>query len=628
MHPSSVILIVGPRGSERSALLARSIAACEAGSYVHLLETDKRTAGVWSGVSDLIEDWARWAETAAPEILKRHRYELESVSPDRRVGPVPAARSLAETVASDERIRVLPSDRAHRIAQGLIDFLLEAARLRDVHEIALGCDGYDQSSRLARFFFSELLRRRGDLRLVLVLSAEPAGAPRIFQTWSGEPIREVLQPPLARDPEPDLSPDQAFARASQTAEALSRDPSRAELVACQLIEDWRHCGETQRAFRAQVNTLALYNQNGFYQDALEIVDDLAAHLDDIAGADEAARLSLLVQFYLTLVAAGQPTRALSLLEQQGAPRIHEARFSARVHYMLAMLHVRFLPQRDAAAAERHLLLSIEQATQSEAPEEERQFGLAFALNGLALVRLRQGRPAEALELCQDSLERIENHFSQGRHTLFRSVLIYNIAQVHAGMQSFEKALAHYTAAIALDPNYSEYYNERGSLLLRLGRHEEAAADYRRALSLSPPSAETFTNLGQCYRLMGDNVQAVEAYTRAIDLGSDQILPRVGRAQTLRALGRLDEACQDYGAALRTDPAQPLVWANRAAIHYASGRPGESLADLNEAIRQAPGVPDLYRNRALALAALGLSHEAARDEQTALRLTAGTERAAS
>jgi tetratricopeptide (TPR) repeat protein len=623
MSPSGVTLIVGPEGPSRSAFLAQTIEpAQDALVYVRLLRTDRREGGVWSGLSDLLEDWARWAEAAAPEILARHRHEIAGVSPHRRNTEGLSARSLAETAPGDERIRVLPADRTDRTVQGLIDFLTEAAAARGTRALVLGCEGYDRASKLARFFFPELLRRRGELEVSLVLTATPEGAQAVFEEWRGDPIREVLRPPLDPAPEPDESLDPISSRAARTAEELSRDSSRAEVLAWQLVEDWRRCGETRRALRAQANLLALCNQGGFYRDALEIAEDLCGNFETLCGQDENARLGLLVQLYLTLVATGRAARALEILEREGVPRVRDARLASRIDYMLAMLHLRFLPQRDADLAERHLLLSVEQAKESSAAEDERQFAVAFALNGLALVRLRQGRPAEALELCRDCLQRIETHFSHGRHMLFRSVLIYNIAQVHAGMQNVEEALTHYTAAIGIDPNYSEYYNERGALLLRLGRFQEAAADYRRALTLSPPSAETFTNLGQCHRLLGDAAQAVEAYTRAIDLGATQILPFAGRAQSLRALGRLDEACADYESVLRREPALPLVWANRAAIHYTCGRFAESLTDLDEAIRLAPDNPDLYRNRALALTALGRAGEATLDEEQAARLAAG------
>jgi tetratricopeptide (TPR) repeat protein len=608
MASPSISLLIAPPGEGRADLLRR----LTGGSVI---DCNRQTSGATSGVSDLLRSWVRRVEPVAPELIDRYSYEIERALPERRSVEGAGSRSLAETAAADERIRVFPSDRTARIVQGWIDFLLQSAEAVGDGRLSFACDGWDEASRLARSFVQELARRCTEIPLELLLAVSPGREAETAAEWQGPPFLEVRCPQPPPPAAPALTVAEAAAQAESLLAALGDERAPAETAVHRLIACLERSGDERRALFVKAKALQLHNHHGLYADALEFVPPVTQGLDDLCQGDETTRLSLLVQIYTTLVAIGRPEQALPILDREGLPKIASPRVRARIHYVLAMMHLRFLPVRDLQRAEHHLQASIEEAERSDAPEDDKQFNIAFSTNGLALVRSRQGRPEEAIALCRDCLSRIEAHFSRGRHVLFRSVLIYNIAQVYTGMNRFSEAIDHYTAAIALDPNYSEYYNERGSLLLKLNRLREAAADYRRAIALSPPYAEVWTNLGQCHRLLSEAENAVACYTRALDLSPGQFLARVGRAQSLRALGRRDEAVADYDAALRLDPSLPLVWANRAALHHESGRHAESLADLDEAIRLAPGIPDLYRNRAMALAALGRTGEAARDEES-------------
>jgi tetratricopeptide (TPR) repeat protein len=50
---------------------------------------------------------------------------------------------------------------------------------------------------------------------------------------------------------------------------------------------------------------------------------------------------------------------------------------------------------------------------------------------------------------------------------------------------FDRAIADYSEAIKINPNYAIAYSNRGNLLEARGRREEAIADFRRALAIDP-----------------------------------------------------------------------------------------------------------------------------------------------
>jgi tetratricopeptide (TPR) repeat protein len=296
--------------------------------------------------------------------------------------------------------------------------------------------------------------------------------------------------------------------------------------------------------------------------------------------------------------------------REGLARIDNPANLARVCYILAMIHARHLPPPDYPRAEAYIDQGLAALEGADLPEEDRAFLRVFILNGLAFIRHRQGRSAEALDLCRSGFALLEERLPPDRHRLHRSSLLSNMAQVHA--------------AAGFDPNNTDFYNDRGNALACLDRLEEAVADYRTAIRLSPPYHEVWTNLGQALKRLGRIEEARDAYTRALDLDSRQPLPRLGRAQSAALLGRTAEARADYTLALAQDPAQPLLLANRAVLWFQEGRLAEALADLDQAIEMEPGNPDLYYNRAAVHEKLGRIEDMERDLRTYLERNPGAE----
>jgi tetratricopeptide (TPR) repeat protein len=327
--------------------------------------------------------------------------------------------------------------------------------------------------------------------------------------------------------------------------------------------------------------------------------------------------------YFCYVTLGHADAVLPLVEH-ALTRVEDRGGEVRYCYLLSMLHARFLDLHDHDKAEAYLQRALEALGNDESPGHEVHFLTVFMMNGLALVRLRQGRVQEALELCATGIERLNEHLDPDRHRLHRSVLLFNIAQVHAQIGPYEVAIAYFTQAMAMDPNYSEYYNDRGAVHFKMDRLQEAERDYRQAIELSPPYAEVWTNLGQCYRAMGRMQDAIDAYTRALDLAPTGTLALVGRADAHTNLDHADLALSDYDAALAIEPDQPLVLGSRAIVHYEAGRVSEALADLDAAIALAPDLAELYQNRAVALQDLDRRDDAARDLTTYLQLSPDAE----
>jgi len=608
--------------SRRRLLHAWTQKANEVGTAGWLLPCDIAEAGLWAGVNSLVEAMMPLLERHAPELLEEHALELSAVIPDAAGARDIIPETLTDTAVGVEAVRNYALDRAYRIPHGIVDLLDGLFRRAPFPaRKALVCDDYDRSGSLVRRFFYELVRRRGDaFGMTLLVAVEPGGADAVRKQMGSVASIRYVRLDLPSDHVAPRTPREMTVLAGQLDAEVRADTRLMEVRIPELIRLWLQSETPGKAYPWQAYALGRYNHRGFYEDALTYADEVLAHLDEIVGVGSYfSRWNLVGSIFGCLIATGQVDRGYRVVKEEALDKITDPTDRARVCYIMAMLHARFLPERDPAQADAYLQEGLSLLEHDDITPENRTFLQVFLNNGLALVRHRQGRSAEAVEMCQTGYEHLTEHMKDDRHLLHRSVLLYNIAQVYTATADYEKAAQYFTATIAMDPHYSEYYNERGNVRMKLGRPDAAIDDYRAAIRLSPPYQEVWTNLGQCLRQMGRLDEAVEAYSRAIDLDPSVHLALGGRAMALDGLGRTEEALADYDAALALEPSQPLVLANRATLRYGMGRVEEAVADLDRAIELAAANPRLYRNRALALGDLGRRSEAARDLSTYLDL---------
>jgi len=615
-----VHFISAARGQDRARLLREYLELSQGeGVKGYLLCCDFADGGPWAGVTELFGDLVTTLESEAPDLLIRHDYELVSVLPSLRARLNPRNPTLTDVAGPAEQVRLYPADRAFRILHGLIDLIAEWKDSGDRRPWLIVCDAFDSAGFLVRHFFSELMRRRGrSHQLTLVIAGEPTGGPTPLEGFVPEVRGKVLSLPC--EPDGPLAPSaEAMGRQAQELEdQVGTDPLLYEAALPRLIRLWSLSGTPVKAAPWQYEAFSIYTSRGFYMDSVVYGEGALEHLEREFPNDEAKRWRIVNKLFASHCAIGNPQRALEIVEDTLA-RLESPKFRGLAHYVMAMMYARYLPDKDFSRAENHLETGLMDLHEANLSADELHFQVAFNRNGLAFVRYRQGAFAEAIQLCREGFERLRDGLKQDQHRLHRSVLLYNIAQVYSSLKESDKAIEYYTAAMEMDPHYSEYYNERGNLWLKQGFLENALQDYLSAIEMSPPFPEVWVNLGQCRCRMNQIESALEAYSTSLDLDPLQPEVHIMRAQCFEILGDPESALSEYESALTLKPDQPLVLANRACLKYQMGQIAEALSDLNRAVELDPSHPDLYQNRAVALADLGQSEEAAHDLETYLQL---------
>jgi len=85
-----------------------------------------------------------------------------------------------------------------------------------------------------------------------------------------------------------------------------------------------------------------------------------------------------------------------------------------------------------------------------------------------------------------------------------------------------------TSSTAVDPQDAGAYVNSGNSFFELGDYDRAIADYDKAIALNPQDADAYYNRGLAYYHKGDYDQAITDFNQAIALDPQHALAYLGR----------------------------------------------------------------------------------------------------
>jgi tetratricopeptide (TPR) repeat protein len=616
---SKIILLEAKPGHSRQQILTDLLQKAKlSGSRAWLLNCNHDEHGIWAGVSNLFNEIISLVQINNPGFLIKYDYELIHVLPALRKSISTRNPCLTDTAVGEEKVRNYPADRAYRIVNGLIDLFLEYYQDDANTPLIIICDEFDSAGFFVNRFFFDLMRRSADKLNLTLLLVGNHGSVHSFGNQLDFIHFEYIQLHLLGDIDKVKCLDKIAESAQKLECSIGKNRLETEINLPQLIHYWSNSDQPEKAVFYQFLACSIYTHQGFYEEGLVYGE---AVLKQVKYLEPTYLWILYSRLYFCYASLGKPFESFEIMKL-AIDKFEDAETLSQICYFMSMLHARVLPEKDLELAEKYLEQSNEYILLINLPDHEKYFRVAFNQNGLALIRHRQGKPQEAIEICKSCVEQLNNHLDPTKHHLHRSVLLFNIAQVYMNYDepgSPEKAIAYLSEAMEMDPNYSEYYNDRGNIYLKLDRLPEALQDYQKAIDLSPPYWEVWSNVGQCHLRMNQLDKAIEALDRALDLHPNEFSVWVARAELFERLGMFQKALPDYDMAISLKSDDSFVWANRATLHYEMGNFAASLQDLNQAINISSDNADLYQNRAVALMSLGHTSEAIMDLQTYLSL---------
>ena len=180
---------------------------------------------------------------------------------------------------------------------------------------------------------------------------------------------------------------------------------------------------------------------------------------------------------------------------------------------------------------------------------------------------------------------------------------------HHDKGEYDRAIADYTKAVAINPSDAVIYNNRGIAYRAKGDNDSAIADYSKVIEIDPRDAVAYDNRGIAYRAKGDYDSAIADHTRAIAIDPELASAYNNRGIAYRAKGDNDSAITDHTKAIGIDPELTSAFYNRALAYRAKGDNDHAIEDATTTIEINPRHVGAYYNRGLAQAAKG-NHERA------------------
>lgn len=126
-------------------------------------------------------------------------------------------------------------------------------------------------------------------------------------------------------------------------------------------------------------------------------------------------------------------------------------------------------------------------------------------------------------------------------------------------------------------------HDRAAAAYLAGEWEKALAGFNAAIALNTKSALAYYNRGNVYYAKGNYAAAIADFTEALRLDSKLPYAHMNRGNALSNLNRFDEALKDLDQAVRLQPEISDVYFNRAIVHVRLRHLDKALADYELAI---------------------------------------------
>ncbi|MBV8100974.1 MAG: trypsin-like peptidase domain-containing protein, partial [Verrucomicrobia bacterium] len=137
--------------------------------------------------------------------------------------------------------------------------------------------------------------------------------------------------------------------------------------------------------------------------------------------------------------------------------------------------------------------------------------------------------------------------------------------------NYRDAIADYTEAIRLKPDFAAAYINRGWCYLQLNLYDKVIADSTEAIKLQPDNSSAFLNRGCAYCGLQNYRSAVSDFTEAIRLSPEDAEEYYDRGGAYGHLKLYEKAIADFSRAIQLKPDWGLVYHNRSIAYRLMGR---------------------------------------------------------
>jgi tetratricopeptide (TPR) repeat protein len=160
-------------------------------------------------------------------------------------------------------------------------------------------------------------------------------------------------------------------------------------------------------------------------------------------------------------------------------------------------------------------------------------------------------------------------------------------------KEYDQAIAAFTEAVRLYPQYNMAYNYRGLTYYKKGDYDAAITDYAEAIRIDPKYAWAYCSRGDAYYAQKDYDAAIIDYTKAVELNSKYAYAYYSRGMAYYYKKDYDAAIKDHTEAIRLDPKYDAAYYWRGNAYYQKDDYDAAITDYTESIRLDPEYAAYY-----------------------------------
>ena len=155
--------------------------------------------------------------------------------------------------------------------------------------------------------------------------------------------------------------------------------------------------------------------------------------------------------------------------------------------------------------------------------DEKNYDLAIKnLNDFIEINKNESDAYNLLGVCffeNNKLDKAEINFSNALKIEKNYKFFYNRGNVRREMNKLSLALEDYNAAILIEKNQGDLYNNRGNLYYRMKNYPSAINDFKKFSELQPENEKAFLNIAKSQFLVDDFQSAIKNLKIAININS-------------------------------------------------------------------------------------------------------------
>lgn len=160
----------------------------------------------------------------------------------------------------------------------------------------------------------------------------------------------------------------------------------------------------------------------------------------------------------------------------------------------------------------------------------------------------------------------------------------NLGAFHFGRQEYEKAIAAYEKAIALNPAFSQPYNQMGYAYRFIGRNDEAEKAFKKYIELIPDDPNPYDSYAELLMKLGRFDESIKSYEKALSVNNHFVASYIGIGLDQIYLGQPAKARETFArleAIARNGGEKRAAYAQAAFSYIDEGNTAEAVKQVEK-----------------------------------------------